>query len=208
MAWLICFAYLPSVVVSRSPRWAALLGSADLGQLETLLFEGAEGGVCKRTKVPGPCSDLTMQLGNQVLYKHFLPYAPKLLLRPLPLFKSCVHSQVHLFYILPFWWLKRKVRSPGDNQAIVSFELSCRMPLLNFVFLFFLAELVHSFYSKAFHQMPYTNLVCSRLGKLSFAFWIMKVSLIFALVLFPQTHTLDFPHSFFNRNIMSASYVS
>lgn len=38
VAWLICFAYLPSVVVSRSPGRAALRGSADLGQMETLLL--------------------------------------------------------------------------------------------------------------------------------------------------------------------------
>ena len=40
--------------------WAALLVSADLGQLETVLLEGLEGGVCKRTEVLGACSDLTL----------------------------------------------------------------------------------------------------------------------------------------------------
>lgn len=35
----------------------------------------------------------------------------------------------------------------------------------------------------------------------------MKVSLIFALVLLPQTHTLNLPYSFFNKNIISASFV-
>ena len=40
--------------------WAALLVSADLGQLETVLLEGLEGGVCRRTEVPGPCSDVTL----------------------------------------------------------------------------------------------------------------------------------------------------
>ena len=35
----------------------------------------------------------------------------------------------------------------------------------------------------------------------------MKVLLIFALVLLPQTHTLNLPYSFFNKNIMSASSV-
>ena len=63
------------------------------------------------------------------------------------------------------------MRSPGDNQAIVSFELSCGVSHLNFALLFFfIAELVHSFHSKALHQMPYAHLVCSALGKLGLAF--------------------------------------
>lgn len=55
------------------------------------------------------------------------------------------------------------MKSPGDNQALVSFELSCRMSYLNFALV--LAELVHSFHSEAFHQKSYINLVCSALGK-------------------------------------------
>lgn len=60
MAPLVYFAHPPSVVDSRRPVWAALLVSADLGQLETVLLEGLEGGVCRRTEVPGPCSDVTL----------------------------------------------------------------------------------------------------------------------------------------------------
>ena len=59
VARLICFAHPPSVIDSRRPVWVALLGSADLGQLETVLLEGLEGGVC-RTEVPGPYSHLTL----------------------------------------------------------------------------------------------------------------------------------------------------
>lgn len=157
-------------------------------------------------KVPGPCSDPTQWLGNQVLYMWPLPYVSNLLLHPLPLFKSYVNSGVHLFYIFPCRWLRRKVRSPGDNWAIVSSELSCRVSHLNFAFILLSAELLHSFHGKAFHQMPYTH---SALGSLSIAFWTRQWKYRSSLPLSysPKPTLLTCHIHSSTKNIMSASSV-
>lgn len=97
------------------------------------------------------------------------------------------------------------MRSPGDNQATVSLELSYRTSHLNFAL--FWAELVHSFHGKAFHQKTYVNLESRALGKPALLAELGNESIAhLPLVLFPPIHTLHLLHSFFNRNITSASY--
>lgn len=202
MAWLICFAYLPSAVVSRSPGQAGLLGSADWGQMEALLLQGVGSGVCKRTKVRGPA--LIFPWGWRITFyrsssSHMLPnhfYNLDLCWKVVQMYRFTCFISSHAEGCGEKWGHLVTIR----QLFLLSGAAECHIwILLPFFFFFFIAELVHSFRSKAFHQMPYTYLVCSALGKLSFAFWTMKVSLTFALVLLPQIYTLNLPHSILHQ---------
>lgn len=131
VAWLICFAYQPSVVVSRSPGRGALFTSADLGQLETASIGSKEWGLPQNK---GPWSSVTTKwLGKQVLYDQPCPLGFQTSLHSLLLLKTPVNSCKLLFGIFPCLWQQRRVRSPGDKQAVISLQLNCRVSSMNVV---------------------------------------------------------------------------